>query len=316
MSLKNEMIENFEKLNVLGIGSSGTVYLVKHKDTHSLYAMKVIKKTNSAYLNSKISTEYNILLNSTHPFISKIFFYFQSETDIFMIMPYCAGGNFYYFLRKQLLHCIKEDQTLYYASCILIALEYLHLNGIIYRDLKPENILVQADGHIVLTDFDLSICAKNKVIPHIFTKPYSHTCGVVSEPNMVMFGKLGTPEYIAPEIINNKPYTCIVDWWSYGILIYEMLYGHTPFKGDDTNATFKLIDECHIIFPHETPLKIKLSHNVKNLIKKILIHDPEKRLGFNGGATEIKDHPFFKHIHFQLLRSQIPPIIPGINKIK
>jgi len=314
MSLKNE-IENFEKLNVLGTGSSGTVYLVKHKDTHSLYAMKVIKKTNSAYSNSKILTEYNILLNSAHPFISKLFSHFQSETEIFMIMPYCAGGDFYHFLHKQYLNCIKEEETCYYASCVLLALEYLHSNGIIYRDLKPENILVQADGHIILTDFDLSVCTKDRVIPHIFKKPYSHTCGIVAEPNIVMNGEVGTPEYFAPEIINHKPYTCIIDWWSYGVLIYEMLYGHTPFKACDCKTIYKLIDECHIDFPHESPLGIKLSHKVKNLIKKLLMHNPEKRLGYEGGATEIKDHPFFKHIHFQLLRSQIPPIIPIINNI-
>jgi protein-serine/threonine kinase len=307
------MIENFEKMNILGIGASGTVYLVKNKNTQILYAMKVIPKKNSQYLNTKIATEYNILLNSTHPFISKIFHYFQSELEISMIMQYCAGGDFYHFLRSQTLQCINEKQTLYYASCILLALEYLHFNGIIYRDLKPENILVQSDGHIILTDFDLSVCASNKVVPHLYSKHYSHTCGVAAEPTVIMYDTIGTAEYIAPEIINQKPYTCIVDWWSYGILIYEMLYGYTPFKGRDTINTFKIICECKLVFPHETPQGIKLSHKVKNLIKKLLIQDPNKRFGHEGGATEIKDHPFFKNIHFQLLRNQIPPIIPKIN---
>ncbi len=314
MSLdKNKVFDNFEKISILGVGSCGKVYLVKDKDTQLLYAMKVIENINSAKLKLKISTEYKILLNSQHPFISKIFCYFQYESQICMVMPYCAGGDFYHILCKQCFNCITEEQTIYYASCVLVALEYLHFNGIIYRDLKPENILLHADGHIILTDFDLSMCSTNKVKPHVFTKPYSHNQGVTSEPDIVMNDYVGSPFHIAPEIINCKPYTCVIDWWSFGILIYEMLYGHPPFRGENNKEIFKSINECHVIFPHKTPRGNCISHKVKNLIKKLLVHNPIKRLGYNGGASEIKDHPFFKHVDFQLIRNLKPPIIPKIN---
>lgn len=307
-------INDFDKIKCLGNGSAGEVYLVKKHNTNCEYAMKVIK-TDTKSSTNKALTEQEILIHSHHPFIATLFYSFQTELQLYIIMPYCECGNFYHFMRKQKYKCFNEEQTKYYASCILLALEYLHFTGVIYRDLKPENILVCLSGRILLTDFNLSVYGKNKVTMKTFKKPHAHDLGVVSEPNVIMYGQVGTPEYFAPEVVDNKPYTCIVDWWSFGILIYEMFYGSTPFRHNDMETMYKLISKCHLSFPHHTPQNHELSHKAKNLIKKLLRHDSYKRLGFNGGAVEIKCHPFFNDVEFQLLRNKIPPIIPDINTL-
>ena len=133
-----------------------------------------------------------------------------------------------------------------------------------------------------------------------------------TEPLIKSDHTCGTPHYMAPEVIHRESYSSIIDWWAFGILIFEMLYGIPPFRGDNTSEIFNSVCKCHLEFPNNTPCKCKLSSQVKNLIKKLLEYIPEKRLGFKGGSTEIKDHPFFKNVKFQLLKNQIPPIIPKL----
>ena len=302
-------IDDFEKIKLLGSGSCGDVYLVKNHNNNLQYAMKIIAK-NSQHLINKALTEKEILVHLHHPFITELFYSFQTSSEFYIIMSYCEYGDFYHFMRKQKQRCFNEEQTKYYASCILLALEYLHLNGIIYRDLKPENILVTKSGHIKLTDFDLSVYEKENITTRTMRNHHSHDLHVVCEPTIIMCEKVGTPEYFAPEIVDEKPYTCQVDWWAFGIFIYEMLYGYTPFVANSIQSIQNLIKKCHLEFSTHTPQGLKLSTKVKKLIKKLLKYEPHKRLGFKGGAIEIKDHPFFDGVEFQLLRSQIPPIVP------
>ena len=311
---KNQVtIDDFEKINLLGAGSCGDVYLVRHKRTKYIYAMKRLKKDTKRKNITRALTERQILTHTDYPFISTLFFCFQTELSLYIVMQYCAGGDFYYVIHGQPNNCLTEAQTKFYSSCILLALEYLHFNGIIYRDLKPENILMHESGHIVLTDFDLSFCSTDKVIPRVITKPYSHCMGVCAEPDIKCNEQVGTAEYMAPEVVIGKPYTSIVDWWSFGILFFEMLYGTTPFYGKTNCDIFKLIRKCQFEFPNHAPDGSDVSSKAKKLIKSLLIYEPEKRLGFKGGSTEIKDHPFFKDVEFQLLRSQVPPIIPELS---
>jgi protein-serine/threonine kinase len=220
-------------------------------------------------------------------------------------MQYCAGGDFYDIIKKQPNHCLTESQVQFYSSCVLVALEYLHFNGIIYRDLKPENILMCGTGHIMLTDFDLSVYTNSKSNLKLVERPYTHLNGVCTEPIIISNKLYGTPHYMAPEIIEGKSYGPIIDWWSFGILIFEMLHGFPPFEGDKVTDIFRSVCECSLKFPN------KLSYQLKDLIKRLLEHVPEKRLGYKGGSTDIKDHPFFKDIEFQLLKNQTPPIIPS-----
>lgn len=314
-TIKQISLNDFDKISLLGCGGFGDVYLVKHKQTNMVYAMKSLNKEKIKKDVKKAQTEYKILLESHHPFISSMQYCFQTEMKLYIVMPYCPGGDLYSVMRRQPKKCLIESDVKYYASCILLALEYLHFNGIVYRDLKPENILMDKDGYVKLTDFDLSICSGEKVIHKCIIKRFSHSKGLCSEPNIMSNQQCGTAVYMAPEIVDSKIYGSVVDWWSFGILIFEMTFGVPPFQGKSIYDTFGLISKCKLKIPKITPYDSKLSHKLKNLIKELLQHEPEKRLGFNGGATDIKDHPYFKHIEFQLLKNQKPPIIPSLNGI-
>jgi protein-serine/threonine kinase len=307
-------LDDFTRISTLGSGAFGDVYLVKHIKTDTVYAMKCLNKEKIKKKITRAQTEYKILLNSHHPFVSTLQFCFQTQLKLYIVMQYCAGGNFYDVIKRQPNKCLSEQDTKFYISCILLALEYLHFNGIVHRDVKLENILMHGSGHIMLTDFDLSICCPcDKVIHRCIKKKYSHGKGICSEPNIRSKDQLGTPIYMPPEVVVGKIYGPEVDWWSYGILIFEMLYGVPPFEGKTINDTLNLVTKCNLEFPKHTPLNCKLSSKLKHLIKKLLVHDPSSRLGYNGGATEIKDHPYFKGVEFQLLKNQKPPIIPTLS---
>jgi protein-serine/threonine kinase len=211
------------------------------------------------------------------------------------------------------MKCLLEDQVKFYASEVLLALEYLHLKGFIYRDLKPENILMHATGHVLLTDFDLSKHASNPVQPRLVTKMFSGSTGVVSEPDLITNSFVGTEEYLAPEVIKGTGHNATVDWWTFGILIYEMLYGVTPFKGKNQQETFLKIQKQPLVNFPPHPRGVQVTKTVKTLLKALLTVDNKKRLGTTGGATDIKDHPFFKDIKWQLLRQITPPIVPKLS---
>jgi len=228
-------------------------------------------------------------------------------------MQYCAGGEFYRVIQRQPMKCLTEADTRFYASEVLLALEYLHLKGFIYRDLKPENILMHATGHVLLTDFDLSKHASTPVQPRVVTKMFSGNTGVVSEPDLVTNSFVGTEEYLAPEVIKGVGHNATIDWWTFGILIYEMLYGVTPFKGKTQQETFKNIQKNPVPFPNHPRNGLPISKNIKSLLKALINLDSKKRLGAAGGATDIKDHPFFVGVKFQLLRTEKPPIVPKLT---
>lgn len=170
---------------------------------------------------------------------------------------------------------------------------------------------MQANGHIVLTDFDLSKHALKPVTPRVVTKPYSGTTGVVSEPDLTTNSFVGTEEYLAPEVISGAGHGASVDWWAFGIFLYEMLFGGTPFRGRTRDDTFYNIAKGELSFPDRP--RYPYSRHCKKLLKALLHHNPKKRLGANGGATDIKDHPFFKDIKWQLVKDQTPPFVPQLT---
>lgn len=310
-------LNDFERLKLIGVGGVGHVYLVRLKGTNQLYAMKTCRKADMEKQNKikRALTEREVLATADHPFISTLYYSFQSNTQLCFIMQYCAGGEFYRFIQRQPMKCLLEEQVKFYASEVLLALEYLHLKGFIYRDLKPENILMHATGHVLLTDFDLSKHATNPVQPKIVTKIYSGGTGVVSEPDLITNSFVGTEEYLAPEVIRGTGHNATVDWWTFGILIYEMLYGFTPFKGKNQAETFQKIQKTNVVSfpPHPRGKDHEVSKTLKQLLKALLTVDRNKRLGAVGGATDIKDHPFFKDIKWQLLRQTTPPIVPKLS---
>ncbi|KAJ3381009.1 serine/threonine protein kinase, AGC [Lobulomyces angularis] len=292
--------KNYEKVKLIGKGDVGKVYLVKRKENGKLFAMKVLSKNEMIKRNKikRVLAEQEILTASNHPFIATLYHTFQSEEHLFFIMEYCCGGEFFRALQFLPGKALPESGAKFYAAEVICALEYLHLQGFIYRDLKPENILLHVTGHIMLTDFDLSKPSKVTGNPTVM----KNTGGFFSSSTSSIDTKsctadlrtnsfVGTEEYISPEVIRGQGHTSAVDWWTLGILIFEMLFGTTPFKGRNRNATFHNVLHNDIIFPIEPQ---EISSSCKNLIRKLLHKDEEKRIGSRAGASDVKHHAYFK----------------------
>lgn len=312
---------SFEKIRLLGKGDVGKVFLVKEKASKKLYAMKVLSKKEMIERNKikRALAEQEILATSNHPFIVTLYHSFQSKDHLYLCMEYCMGGEFFRALQTRESKCISETDAKFYAAEVTAALEYLHLMGFIYRDLKPENILLHQSGHIMLSDFDLSKQSESTKNPEIFFSkaalnssngPTLDTKACINGFRTNSF--VGTEEYIAPEVIRGKGHTGAVDWWTLGIFMYEMLFGTTPFKGRDRKRTFANVLKKDVKFLDTQPI----SSQCKSLIKKLLIKDEAKRLGSKTGASDIKNHNFFKNTQWALLRNQKPPMIPVLTRSK
>ncbi|WVO14175.1 hypothetical protein L204_101806 [Cryptococcus depauperatus] len=313
---------SFQKIKLLGKGDVGKVYLVREKKSDKLFAMKVLSKKEMIKRNKikRALAEQEILATANHPFIVTLFHSFQSQDYLFFVLDYCMGGEFFRALQTRPGKCLSEEHAKFYAAEVTAALEYLHLNGYIYRDLKPENILLHQSGHIMLSDFDLS-----KQSGHAGGAPIAirqggpngtilvDTRSCIADFRTNSF--VGTEEYIAPEVIKGNSHSSAVDWWTLGILVYEMIFATTPFKGPNRNATFANVMKNEVLFPESTPV----SSNCKSCIRKLLIKDENKRMGSTSGASEVKQHKWFATISWGLLRNMTPPIIPeesnGIDAI-
>ncbi|KAI9832270.1 MAG: serine/threonine protein kinase, AGC [Sarea resinae] len=309
---------SFDKIKLIGKGDVGKVYLVREKKSSRLYAMKVLSKKEMIKRNKikRALAEQEILATSNHPFIVTLYHSFQSEDHLYLCMEYCSGGEFFRALQTRPGKCIPEDDARFYAGEVIAALEYLHLMGFIYRDLKPENILLHQSGHIMLSDFDLSKQSDPGGAPTIIlgrggatasSLPTIDTKSCIANFRTNSF--VGTEEYIAPEVIKGCGHTSAVDWWTLGILIYEMLFGTTPFKGKNRNATFANILRDEVPFPEHSGSP-QVSHLCKSLIRKLLIKDESRRLGSRAGASDVKAHPFFRNTQWALLRHTKPPMVP------
>ncbi|XJO70614.1 hypothetical protein BDV3_000266 [Batrachochytrium dendrobatidis] len=312
---------DFNKIRLIGKGDVGRVYLVQKKDDNSLYAMKVLSKKEMIKRQKirRVLAEQEILATANHPFIVTLYHSFQSDDHLYFVTEYCSGGEFFRALQSRPGKCLSESDARFYAAEVICALEFLHLMGYIYRDLKPENILLHHTGHIMLADFDLSKPSRSTGTPNI-VRSTSTPFGLSNAGNTVVDTKsctgsfrtnsfVGTEEYIAPEVIRANGHTSNVDWWTLGILIYEMLYGTTPFKGPNRHITFSNVLHMDVLFP-EHPLN-HISFPCKSLIRKLLVKDELKRLGSRAGAADVKAHSFFKPVKWALLRNLTPPIVPS-----
>jgi len=274
----------------LGTGAFGRVRFVTYKPNGKPYALKTLKK--SAIIKMKqvdhIISEKAILTSLSHPFIVNMFGSFHDTRYIYMMLEYIVGGEFFTHLRKA--GRFDNDQSMFYASQIAAIFEYCHGKNIVYRDLKPENILINVDGYVKLTDFGFA-----KVIEH---RTYT-LCG--------------TPEYIAPEVLLNKGHGKPVDWWTLGILIYEMIVGYPPFVDEDPMGIYQKILSGKIVFPK------LFDKNAKGLVKKLLTADLGKRYGnLKNGVDDIKQHKWFKDLSWEDLlekKMQAPfkPQVQGEN---
>nr|AML76505.1 putative LOV domain-containing protein [Curio rowleyanus] len=308
-------LKHFKPIKPLGSGDTGSVHLVELCGTGEFFAMKAMDKGVMINRNKvhRACAERDILDVLDHPFLPALYASFQTPSHVCLITDYCPGGELFMLLDRQPMKVLKEDAVRFYAAEVLVALEYLHCQGIIYRDLKPENVLIQSTGHVALTDFDLSCltsCKPQLLIPEISEKKKKKKHNksqqnpiFIAEPVRASNSFVGTEEYIAPEIISGAGHSSAVDWWALGILLYEMFYGYTPFRGKTRQRTFANVLHKDLKFPGSIPVSLE----AKQLIYRLLHRDPKNRLGSREGASEVKRHPFFRGINWALVRCQNPP---------
>ncbi|KAJ1407163.1 Serine/threonine-protein kinase, active site [Sesbania bispinosa] len=275
MKIQRVSIEDFEVLKVVGQGAFAKVYQVRKKGTSEIYAMKVMRKdrimekNHAEYMNA----ERNILTKIEHPFIVQLRYSFQTKYRLYLVLDFVNGGHLFFQLYHQGL--FREDLARIYAAEIVSAVSHLHSNGIMHRDLKPENILLDADGHVMLTDFGLA-------------KQFEES----TRSNSMC----GTLEYMAPEIILGKGHDKAADWWSVGILLFEMLTGKPPFCGGNREKIQQKIVKDKIKLP------AFLSSEAHSLLKGLLQKEASRRLGGGPrGIEEIKGHKWFKPINWKRL---------------
>ncbi|TPX56019.1 hypothetical protein PhCBS80983_g04854 [Powellomyces hirtus] len=288
MQNKSLKIDDFELLKVIGKGSFGKVMQVRKRDTNRIYAMKILRKSHIVERAEVAHTlaERTVLAKLNHPFIVPLKFSFQTPDKLYLVLAFVNGGELFHHLQKE--GRFVEDRARFYAAELLCALECLHGYQIIYRDLKPENILLDFTGHIALCDFGL--------------------CKLNMKDGNKTNTFCGTPEYLAPELLLGQGYTKVVDWWTIGILLYEMLTGLPPFYDENTNDMYKKILTQELTFPDD------VSPVAKDLLRQLLNREPTKRLGHNG-ADEIKRHPFFAEMNWSrlLARKYPPPFRPNVT---
>uniref|UniRef100_A0A3Q1JPA7 Ribosomal protein S6 kinase n=1 Tax=Anabas testudineus TaxID=64144 RepID=A0A3Q1JPA7_ANATE len=289
----------FQLLKVLGQGSYGKVFLVRKirgVDRGQLYAMKVLKKATLKVRDRvRSKMERDILAEVNHPFIVKLHYAFQTEGKLYLILDFLRGGDLFTRLSKEVglrkPVMFTEEDVKFYLAELALALDHLHSLGIIYRDLKPENILLDEEGHIKITDFGLS----KEAIDHD-KRAYSF-CGTI--------------EYMAPEVVNRRGHTQSADWWSFGVLMFEMLTGSLPFQGKDRKETMALILKAKLGMPQF------LSPEVQSLLRALFKRNPANRLGAGPeGVEEIKRHRFFASIDWSKLykKEMRPPFKPTVGR--
>ncbi|KAG0668629.1 Serine/threonine-protein kinase [Maudiozyma exigua] len=284
--------QDFEVLRLLGKGTFGQVYQVKKKDTKRIYAMKILSKKVIVKKNEIAHTigERNILVTTAtnaSPFIIGLKFSFQTPADLYLVTDYMSGGELFWHLQKE--GRFSEDRAKFYIAELILALEYLHDNDIVYRDLKPENILLDANGNIALCDFGLSK-ADLKDRTNTFC---------------------GTTEYLAPELLLDETgYTKMVDFWSLGVLIFEMCCGWSPFFAEDNQKMYQKIAFGKVKFPRDV-----LSPEGRSFVKGLLNRNPRHRLGAVDDGRELRAHPFFNDIDWEALKQKkiAPPFKPHLN---
>ncbi|CAA7260185.1 unnamed protein product [Cyclocybe aegerita] len=283
---------DFEFLKLIGRGTFGKVFQVRKKDTHRIYAMKVLSKKEIVAKKEVAHTigERKILQRSLEcPFLVGLKFSFQTDTDLYLVTDFKSGGELFWHLQRETR--FTEERAKFYIAELILALEHLHKYNIVYRDLKPENILLDATGHVALCDFGLS---KADLRPDELTTTFC-----------------GTTEYLAPEILlDEHGYSKIVDFWSLGVLLFEMCCGWSPFYAEDTQQMYKNICFGKIRFP-----KGVINDDGKQFVKGLLNRNPKHRLGAQRDAAELKEHAFFKNIDWVALslKQVTPPFKPVVE---
>ncbi|KAJ6671958.1 SERINE/THREONINE-PROTEIN KINASE [Salix viminalis] len=310
-------IEDFEIIKPISRGAFGRVFLSRKRATGDLFAIKVLKKADMIRKNAvqSILEERNILITVCNPFVVRFFYSFTCRENLYLVMEYLNGGDLYSLLRN--LGCFDEDMARMYIAEVVLALEYLHSSNVIHRDLKPDNLLISQDGHIKLTDFGLSKVGLISSTDDL-SVPLVSSSGFLDDDELKGQSSskteerqkhpvVGTPDYLAPEILLGMGHGATADWWSVGVILYEMLVGIPPFNAETPQQIFDNIMNRDIPWPR---IPEEMSFDACDLIDKLLTENPLQRLGATG-AREVKKHSFFRDINWDTLARQKAMFIPS-----
>ena len=285
-------LDHFNFLAVLGKGNFGKVMLAETKSTKQLYAIKVLKKEfiieNDEVESTKSERDVLIIANrARHPFLLNLHACFQTETRVYFVMEYVSGGDLMWHIQRGQFGTKRAQ---FYAAEVCLALKYFHENGVVYRDLKLDNILLTLDGHLKIADYGL--CKKDMY--------YGSTTSTFC----------GTPEFMAPEILLDKKYGRAVDWWAFGVLIYQMLLQQSPFRGEDEDEIYDAILADEPLYP------IHMPRDSVSILQKLLTREPDQRLGSGPtDAQEVMTHAFFRNVNWDDIQNKrVPaPFLPQIK---
>lgn len=288
-------LRDFKPITVLGRGAYGKVILVKHSKSGLLFAQKELRKASiivNKHFERTMAERHILTKISNHPNIVKLFYALHDDEKVYLMLQYVPGGELFMHLSKE--NFLTEKTAAFYAAQMAAALKHLHDLGVVYRDLKPENCLIDAQGFLVLTDFGLSKASADSTESHDF-------CHSI----------IGTPEYMAPEVLKGENYSYCVDWWSLGAVVYDMLCGKPPFTGNNHKAISDRIIKDKVKYP------FYFSADCKDLLNKLLNKNLKKRIS-DARYTELQKHRFFRDVDWVALNKRdtakvSPPIIPVIT---
>ncbi|KAL2623947.1 hypothetical protein R1flu_008192 [Riccia fluitans] len=310
-------INDFEIIKPISRGAFGRVFLARKRTTGDLFAIKVLRKVDMIRKNAveSVQAERNILISARNPFVVRFFYSFTCRENLYLVMEYLNGGDLYSMLRN--MGCLPEHIARHYVAELVLALEYLHSLGVVHRDLKPDNLLIAHDGHIKLTDFGLS---RVGLINSTDDLSGPAAGGIqVADPWAVaeeharqrerrqQQSAVGTPDYLAPEILLGTGHGTTADWWSTGVILFEFLTGIPPFNAEHPQVIFDNILNRKIPWPD---VPEEMSYEAQDLINRLLREDPHERLGAKG-AAEVKAHPFFKDVEWDTLARQKAAFVPS-----
>lgn len=328
-------LDNFRTVKVIGKGAFGEVRLVQKTDTGKIYAMKTLKKEEMLKKDqlAHVRAERDVLAESNSPWVVQLFYSFQDTQTLYLIMEFLPGGDLMTMLIKY--DTFSEDVTRFYMAECVLAIEAVHKLGFIHRDIKPDNILIDKDGHIKLSDFGLSTgfhkqhdssyyqklldtgnntqpaAARNSVMVnaiHLTMSSKDQIATWKANRRKLAYSTVGTPDYIAPEIFQQKGYGNECDWWSLGAIMFESLVGYPPFCSESTHETYQKIMQWqyYLVFPED----VHLSREAEDVVRR-LITSADRRLRID----QIKAHPFFYGVEWDTIRQIDPPFVPNLRSM-
>jgi len=313
-------VTDFRSLKVIGRGAFGEVRLVQKEDTGMIYAMKILRKSEmlEKEQTAHVRAERDILSEADCEWVVTMYFSFQDEINLYLVMEFLPGGDMMTLLIKR--DTLTEEETLFYISEAALAIQTIHNMNFIHRDIKPDNLLLDAKGHIKLSDFGLCTGLKrihrtemyknwpSQLPSDFFAKPFESKRKAETwkkNRRAYAYSTVGTPDYIAPELFQQNGYTKSCDWWSLGVIMYEMLIGYPPFCSETPQETYRKVCNWQqtLIFPPEIPISIEAKATIKRFCC-----EAEKRIGHNSGLEEIKKCAFFKRVDWERIRELPAPI--------